>query len=189
MSMQQQFVRERGAVLVISIVLLVVLTLLGLYLSQSGLLEFRMAENAASRSIALQAAETTRSLAETQAGVIAKQVNANGDQYDCTTLGNGYYAASSAGTAAGSLKVAAVVSGCNALDPNALKWDDSDSLSTQNGTRYVIEYLGIQDIKDPKDVELGQPPPTYHVFRILARGQDAGGGNVTLQSIYVALNT
>ena len=170
--------RQRGAVLIISIILLVVLTMLGLYLSQTGILELRMADNAASRSIAFQHAETARTKAESVMNALADRMSKKSGVLDCQTEGKGYYAAASANA-----------NGCPSLDLTKMKWDATDSLTVDGNTRYAVEYLGINKV--PKfyfEKELGTSGNTIevYVFRIISHGIDTAGGEVLLQSIYTA---
>lgn len=67
--------RQRGAVLVVSLLLLLVMTLLGLGASQSTRLQERMAGNQRDQELALQAAEAAMRYAESK--VSAEQVTVN----------------------------------------------------------------------------------------------------------------
>jgi len=169
--------RQKGAALIISILLLVVLTLIGLYLSQSGMLELRMADNAASRSIAFQRAEAARTYAENLINSQADQMSAAGGSFECTT---GYYASSNAPN----------TSGCSQLDLSQMKWDTTDSIAIDQDQRYVIEYLGTDEVREPYlGVEVGNNTSQtmeVYVFRIVTRGSESAGGTVTLQSIFTA---
>ncbi len=175
--------RQRGAVLIISIILLVILTLLGLYLSQTGILELRMADNAASRSIAFQNAETARNTAEKIMNALADRMSQNSGVLDCQTEGIGFYAATTTGT-----------NGCQTLNRLGMKWDATDSIQAGNNTnmRYAIEYLGTEKIpKSYFEKEIGTRGNLIevYVFRILSQGKDAAGGRTLLQSIYTARKT
>jgi type IV pilus assembly protein PilX len=173
--------RQQGAVLIISIVLLVVMTLLGLYLSQSGILEMRMSENAASRSIAFQRAETARSQVEQAVNPstdptkgLAHLISQNSGVLDCQKEGAGYYAAA-----------AANATGCSPLDLQKMSWDDTDSKALGGNTRYAIEYLGTDCIaQELLGTEMGGTGEEVFIFRITARGAEDAGGVVTIQSIY-----
>ena len=173
--------RQRGAVLIISIILLVVMTLLGLYLSQTGILEMRMSENAASRSIAFQHAETARNTAEKVMNSVADRMSQKSGVLDCQAEGIGFYAATTTGT-----------NGCKALDRNSMKWDATDSIQAGKNTnmRYAIEYLGTEKIPKSyfeKEISTqGNNLIEVYVFRILSQGEDTAGGKTLLQSIYTA---
>jgi len=180
--------RQQGVVLIISIILLVVMTLLGLYLSQTGILEMRMSENAASRSIAFQLAETSRSLVETAVNPgkdptkgLAYRISQHSGVLDCRNEGAGYYAAASASA-----------TGCSHFDLKKMNWDDTDSQVLKVDTsyktehpRYAIEYLGTDCIAQYLlGTEMGGTGEEVFVFRIITRGTEDTGGVVTIQSIY-----
>ncbi len=173
--------RQQGAVLIVSIVLLVVMTLLGLYLSQSGMLEMRMSENAAARSIAFQLAETARSQVEEAVNPsqdptkgLAHLISRNSGVLNCRQEGAGYYATASANA-----------TDCSPLDLHKMNWNNSDSKMLGGNTRYAVEYLGTECIaQDLLGSEVGGTGEEVFVFRIVARGAEDSGGVVTIQSIY-----
>ncbi len=173
--------RQQGAVLIVSIILLVVMTLLGLYLSQTGILEMRMSENAASRSIAFQRAETARSQVEKAVNPtkdpstgLAYLLSRNSGVLDCQKEGAGYYAA-----------ISANATGCSRLDLKKMNWDNTDSQALSGNTRYAVEYLGTDCIaQELLGNEMGGAGEEVYVFRIITRGTEDAGGAVTIQSIY-----
>lgn len=177
--MQRTVHRQRGAVLIISIVLLIVLSLIGLYLFNSSLLEMRMADNAGSSNVAFQRAEAARAYAEGLMNGLADNMSKGTITYGCTT--KGYYARASLG-----------INGCSALNPASMKWDATDSFAVPGNTnqRYALEYLGIDTVREIYlGLETGgntSQTMKVYVFRILARGTEAAGGNTVLQSIFTA---
>ncbi len=74
--------RQRGAVLMISLIFLIVLTLLGLTASQSAILEERMSGNTRDRSVAMQSAEMALRRAEQH--VRARKMDLAGFTDECT---------------------------------------------------------------------------------------------------------
>ena len=171
--------RQNGAVLIVSIVLLVVLSLIGLYLFNSSLLEMRMADNAASSNIAFQRAEAARAYAEGLMNDLADKMSKGTLTYGCGT--KGYYARASLN-----------INGCTALNPANMKWDANDSFAVPNKSnqRYALEYLGIDTVKEIYlGIETGNDTNQtmqVYVFRILAHGTEDAGGNTVLQSIFTA---
>ncbi len=166
--------RQNGAVLIVSIVLLIVLSLIGLYLFNSSLLEMRMAGNTASSTVAFQRAEAARAYAENQMNTQANTLS-QGTAYSCNT---GYYA-----------RPGLNINGCTAINLANMKWDATDSLSVPNKSnqRYAVEYLGTDTVKKAYlGIETGNNTSQtmqVYVFRILSHGTQ-GNGKKVLQSIY-----
>ena len=171
--------------LFISMVFMLVMTFMGLYVMRTGIQQLQMADNAGSKTIAFQRAESARAYAEDLINAKADLMSTGtaGSDFECST--SGYFARS-----------ALEIVGCSVLSPGSLAWDDSDSFSIPNsaGQRYAIEYQGIDEVLEPNaGVEVGVGVGTgvsdlidVYVFRIVARGEESAGGETVLQSIFIA---
>ncbi len=163
--------RQRGVALIISLILLVITTLLGLAAIRSITQEERMAGQSYSRSLAFQSTESALRQAEVLVET-NKPVN--------TTT------------------ACAVISGVMTCPPPAAadtpRWDDSGFTSWTDlsavGTgvlaitpQYFVEYLGNSFPCDPEDMVNNLICKRY---RITARSAERGGSNtaVMLQSVY-----
>ena len=172
MNRLQPLNNERGAVLIVSLMILVILTLLGITAMQTTTFQEKMAGNMRSREVSFQAAEAALRQGEAflqGAGVLDFKSIANGD---------GLYLAPAAGK-----------------DPwwATIAWDASDSVrigedveGTAARPRYIIEDLGVAQIGSFKNLQAGTPAPQLRNYRITARGVGGTAGVVAiLQSTYV----
>lgn len=163
---------ERGAVLIVSLMILVILTLLGITAMQTTTFQEKMAGNMRSREVAFQAAEAALRQGEALlqgAGVL---------DFKSVVNNSGLYQAPAAGK-----------------DPwwATIAWDGSDSVRIDRdieGTiarpRYIIEELGIAQTSSFKNIAAGTPLPQLRNYRITARGVGGSAGVVAiLQSTYV----
>lgn len=163
---------ERGAVLIVSLMILVILTLLGITAMQTTTFQEKMAGNMRSREMAFQAAEAA--LRQGEAVLRA------GGVLDFKSVANnsGLYLAPAAGK-----------------DPwwTTVAWDASDSVSIDRdieGTvarpRYIIEELGVAQTSTFKNIAAGTPLPQLRNYRVTARGVGGTASAVAiLQSTYV----
>lgn len=151
---------QRGSALIISLVMLVVLTLLGISGIQSSTLEIRMAANAEDRNRAFQAAEYALKIAEDK----VSEMVANGNY--ATYFGNAsypwYYKTLSATSGGG-----ANSSDCSTTLPwltGTAKWDNTDSIAL-TATEYAnLKVLGLS--QNPRymigyDSEVDESSPCY----------------------------
>lgn len=158
---------QRGATLIVALVLLVVVTLLGVASLRGVLLQERMAANQYDRSLAFQAAEAALRAAEAY-------VEANVPVPSGTNCASGV---------------------CPTPDPAATpRWEDSDFTGWQNvstdlgklaGTapQYIIEYMGGDFPCDPRD-PTGSAAACKR-YRITARSNPGNDrATVMLQSVY-----
>ena len=173
---------QQGATLLVSMIFLLVLTFLGIHVFRSSIMQLQMADNAGSRMIAFQQAETARSVAEGKINDIANNMSDGSVPFECATK-NGYFAS------------ATLIAGCSALVVGSLGWNSNDSISVSGDDdddeqRYVIEYLGIDQVLEPNaGVEVGMGESDMidvYVFQILAKGEEAAGGSSVLKSIFIA---
>lgn len=163
---------QRGAVLIVSLMILVILTLLGITAMQTTTFQEKMAGNMRSRELSFQAAEGA--LREGEAVIEA------GGLIDFKAVANskGLYLAPAAGT-----------------DPwwSRLNWDSTDSVligydiaGTAGRPRYIIEDLGAAKTGSFVNLAAGVPQPASRHYRITARGVGGTAGVVAiLQSTYV----
>lgn len=178
--------RQRGAVLIVALILLVVMTLLGLSAVRMVVLEERMTANAYDRGLSFQAAE-----AALRAGEAAAQANANAVPPNQYFPDNGVWADSnnscSASPCANGL-CAQPDKDCKPrwLDSQFAGWTDAEDLDLgplAETPQYFVEYLGGNfpcDIEDPAAGALN-----CKRYRVTARSHpDADRAAVILQSIY-----
>lgn len=177
---------QQGAVLFISLIFLLVMTFLALRVYQSSTQQLQMADNSGSKSLAFQAAESARSYAESLMNDKANSLS-QGTDYSCET--SGYYASAEVISELGIL-------GCSEINLSSMKWDNTDSFVVPDVSdqRYAIEFMGADEVLEPyAGVQIGVGTGTgssemidVYVFRILTQGRENAGGNVVLQSIFIA---
>lgn len=179
--------RERGVALIVSLIILVVVTLIGLSGIQIASQEERMSSNAYDRSLGFQGAEAALRLGEEAAKAQAASIPPNSG-----FTSNGVYVdsdgtcPSSGSTCSGGL-CQQPDKDCTArwLDTEFAGWEDvSDvTLSTAAATpQYIVEYLGDNfpcDINNPGTFD------SCKRYRITARSSASEDrANVILQSIF-----
>ncbi len=162
--------RERGATLIICLIILVVITFLGVGSIQDTTMEEKMAGNMKNRNMAFQAGETALRDAEDYLNTTVILPD-----FDGTTTG-----------------LIAQISG-STTTPNhwsssqwgssAMQYRGDDILGVAEKPRYVIEKL--ESVAESASLEVGQAVDNDEYYRITAR---AVGGTTTsqviLQSIY-----
>lgn len=171
--------RQRGVSLVVVLILLLIMTLLGLAVLRSTLLEERMSANLLDRNLSFQAAEAA--LREGEA-VAAAQTKAQQDAL----------AAAAAGGACNN-------GVCPRPDPSAVERWKSPSMSWRAATtnvgsvasapEFFVEYMGTSESwfecnLDPRYT--GSDICLRPVYRITARSQAAGRASVVVQSNFIA---
>lgn len=177
--------RQSGAVLVVGLIFLMVLTLLGTTAVQTATMEERMAGNNRDRNLAFQASESALRAAESYLRATALQ---EGDFNDDPTAGT-------AGTNPGLVaQIKPSTARPNDEPGKALYWRGytwtvhsrqygSDVANTAERPRYVVENMGT--IPGPS-ASGGKPLPDANVYRITARGVGRSGAAVVyLQSTYI----
>ncbi|MDO9612492.1 MAG: PilX N-terminal domain-containing pilus assembly protein [Serpentinimonas sp.] len=184
--------RERGVVLLVALVMLLLVTVLGLASVRMLTLEERMAANSFDRNLAFQAAETA--LREGEALAELQLLAANGPNAGfssvamvCNSLNNGACAGGLCSPPRG--------------DCTAARWEDSAFAGWRNATaaasplatgrpQFFVEHLGSAF---PCDPQKPTENPTCERYRITARSHDPataaaqGRANVVLQSIYAGM--
>lgn len=174
---------HRGAALIISLVLLVLITILGIASLRGVVLEEKMASNYYDRSLAFQAAESALRVGESVALAASQEVPPH--------------------QAALALTPATSVAECSSVCSSGMcpppgdicpdRWNlpnppwvsaTSVNLTDQAGTapQYFIEFLGNNFPCDPSDAS---SPTGCARYRITARSQPGDGrAEVILQSVY-----
>lgn len=189
--------RERGTVLIVSLMFLIVLTLLGLSTMRGTTLEERMAGNSRDYNAALQAAEAALRDAEADlkgTGVsVGRTVAAT--SFPVNLIGTG----TPSGCAAGGLCII-VNENVQLYNTASVDWSSSGTTSTRYGQftgatalsglsaqpRYVLELMQFTDGKN-KDRVTGQSGTVdFFYVRITARGWGANTQTqVTLQEVFI----
>jgi len=160
---------SRGAALALALLFLVLLTLLGLSAMSISQQELKMAAQLMQQITAQEQAEKCLKSAESAAAsLVDTQLNS----------ANGTFT-----SAPGHINVAGGDGEASVNDPNY--WNDpAHSLVCGTKSRYVIEYLGKQDITMPDDRYTGLSH-AMHAFRITARGNSVSETSVLLQTIFL----
>ena len=179
----QRIKQQRGAVLVMALLMLFVLTLIGVSSINTTTMEEKMSGNTLNRHLAFQAAESVLREAEKfieTAIIIPSAQFTNTGVNGLYTLGNG-------------------PSSTEAVDPawwaanNTVSYADTQqSIKTQ--PQYVIEYLGSTTQTSPSNINLvgggsggggGNAEAPIHLYRITARGTGiSDNAVVVLQTHY-----
>ena len=163
--------RQKGTVLVVSLVFLTIMTLLAISGMNMSNLQFLMAGNSQHQAIALAKAETTLL---TAAGYAAANIS-SAVSMSPTNAGNGYYIANSSG-----------VTGAEDIINNpSTFWGSSANYKTgsDSSEKYVIEFIANR--KPVGYVGMDPNIPRRNIYRITARGTSVRGAARTLQSIVV----
>jgi type IV pilus assembly protein PilX len=160
--------RQRGASLVVTLVMLGVITVLGISAFVASSSQFRMAANMQFQNIATQNAESSLAQAET---------------WITTNFTNTGFATRTSG---------GLYPGGTGPDPFTMTWDDTTSVPVGAlGTeRYFIEQLVTNRVLPSNSVGscnvygLSGPCPTVNVFRLTARGTSILGTTRVVQSVF-----
>jgi type IV pilus assembly protein PilX len=168
--------RESGAILIVSLLILLGMTLIGVSSMDSAVMELKMASTMQRQVVAMNRAENTLILAETR----IETLTSDGAVWNFETTSDGLYTRT------------------DALDPAQIDWSSFDSeeglITSDNDLddddSYVIEYLGVKTIpgnsikKDTNGRIIGG---AVHTFRNTTRS--ASGHSVVrmVQSVYVTL--
>ena len=160
--------RQRGASLVMSLIILVVLMLLGVSALMVSSTQSKLAGNIQSQTLATAEAESALSIAENW---IAQPAN---------TLTLGAF-----GTVAG------LYAKGSAVNPLTMTWDDTTSIKTDSAgnQRYIIEvYAENRTLPGNSGGACGYgmpgPCPNVNLFRATARGVSRPGATRHVQSLF-----
>ena len=189
--------RERGTVLIVALMFLIVLTLLGLSTMRGTTLEERMAGNSRDYNTALQAAEAALRDAEADlkgTGVTTVRT-ITATSFPVTLIGT----ATPSGCAAGGLCI--IVNETTQLyKTSSVDWSPSGTTSTLYGSntgatpisglsaqpRYMMELMQFADGKNKDRVTGASGNVDFFYVRITARGWGANSQTqVTLQEVFI----
>ena len=169
--------QQSGAVLAVSLMILIVLTLIGVSSINGSILELIMSGNTQNRVRALNNAETTMLIAQ-------KEVTGNGAMtitggvLSCDAVLTGLYHDSN-GSCPG-------VTTPTFINPTSLDWDGTDSITgIDANNRYMLESMGIQTSAECSgDVEDTDCTSKFAVYRITTRSEDIRGTVRMVQAIW-----
>jgi type IV pilus assembly protein PilX len=163
--------RQHGVALIISLIILVIMTLLGMAAIRMITSEERMATNAYDRNIAFQATEATLKTIE---NLIEAEKPTPAAGSDCSLLGSIMTCGAPAATAT-----------ARWLDTAFTSWKDANTIGTGSlavTPKYIVEYLGDTFACRPGD---SSDPNNCKRYRITAQtAGTAGRSSVMLQSVY-----
>lgn len=171
---------EKGAVLIVSLVLLLVVTILGVNAMTTSKLELQMSANNKDRHIALQAAEAALLEAEAHIGSTSALSTSMND--DCT----GGYCTSTSSLTRPLSTIEALVFDVNGKHRVASFNPREEFGDTGESPKYIIQFMNYVTPEDVVDLnyvaQLGDP----EMYRITAIGYGAlDGTRVLLQVTYI----
>ena len=158
---------QQGAVLIVSLLILLIMTIMGVSAMQSSTLEEKMASNERDRNVAFQSAEVGMRQAQTYIDSLATTggfTDANGLYSSISTEPDPFLAATWDSA-------------------NAANYRTGNAPGNSAGVQYFISRVGT--VKESDSLEI--PPSVVNevtIFRIVARGQGASGSEVLLRSYY-----
>lgn len=158
---------QQGAALIMSLVILMVLTILGIASMNTSNLQLLMTNNAQYQTVALSQAELTVRVAE----ILIDNIIAGTD----TKPAAGYY------------NVSSEPGSVTPIDLSSFTWDDTTSVEVGD-SNYIIEYTGSKPLP-PESLAWRQlqgiAGDSVYVLRITARSPAGRGAMRYVQSIYV----
>jgi type IV pilus assembly protein PilX len=157
--------RQRGAVLLVSLIMLLILTLLGVSSMDTSLLELKMTNNFQQQVQAMNEAEQNLLVGEMDVEALVN----NPQRFNFNTADDGYYNSST--------------------DMEDVRDWSSLSVIPGAGTDqgYVVEYLGTKNLPGNSialDPDGGTPGDSVHAYVISARSKVGKGAQRTVQSSY-----
>ncbi len=171
--------RERGVVLVMAMVFLLILTLIGVTTMSTTVLEEKMAGNMQDKNIAFQAAESALTTGENWLRPLTEM-----PRFDPAVTNDGLHKQSDISTPV--WETPGIWTGSDVVDYEQLPGPLPSGQLLSNVAeqpRYLIEDLG--PVQDPLKIKLPPSPPTRNVFRITARGVGSSAQAVVMvQSVF-----
>ena len=169
-SKTQSISRQRGLALVMSLVILLVLTLLGVTAMNTSNLQILMTGNSQYQTTALNKAESVLRTAE---DVISDFIGTPGATYPAS----GYYN---------------IPGGAAPIDLATFDWDDANViLIPGEPSKYIIEFTGTEELDSASKAwrqDQGIIGDDVSVFRITARTPSTRGAVRYVQSIFVTIS-
>ena len=148
--------KERGAILILALILLTIMSLVGISANRDVILQERMTGNELDTSVALQAAEAAIRAAENQLG-------------DCAPMETGY-----SGGTDGQYDVSTNPAGDWELladeADGSTSWIYTSLDSTSRDARYYIERLEPLALTGDQDLRAGEVVQSAILFRVTAQG-------------------
>jgi len=191
--MTQRINTQTGTALLISLVILVVMTILGISAMSNTVLETKMATNEQQRQIAYQAAE--KALRDAEAW-LQNTIKSKNDLETTFIFNPAEFASTTATTADGSAFYNSFKDRLPAQLTNTKAWNDKNSIKADtvqltnvlgHDPRYVIEYVG-QVGRPPAEMgSLAARDTRFHAFKITALGYGADSTATYLLSSTVFL--
>jgi type IV pilus assembly protein PilX len=165
--------RQRGAVLMVGLILLVVITVLGVNVMNQSQLELKISHNFTQKVASFEAAESVRISARQAADAIADALDIDPTTFPSSA--SGIYNVGGPGTTVASPAVT-----------TSTFWTASPPNYASVGAngKYVLEYLGQQAMELDDDRTTGVTTD-LHVFRLTMRGTAGAGANTAIQALYV----
>lgn len=168
---------QRGAVLILALVVLIILTLLGVSTMSSSGLELRMSGNSLEKTVSFENAEDVRLVAENMVDSIVSRMEG--------TTENAREAAVAVGLNKGFYDRTV---GSNPAVEAIEFWEETNNYMRvgSTGSGYALEYLGVHAVYlNRTDAMAGTNDALMHVFRITTIGQGADGARTALQAVYM----
>lgn len=164
---------QQGAVLIVGLVLLVVVTLLCVSVMGMNSLELKIADNSTHKAVSFEAAESARNSAKQTADSIAASLNTNPTVFPSS--GAGVYNVGGPGTTVTAPAVSTEAFWTASPAKYAVAASDS---------KYVVEYLGKRAMELDANRNTGTTT-LLHVFRLTMRGTSEVNGDTAIQAVYV----
>lgn len=167
---------QRGAVLILGMVVLIILTLLGVSTMSSSGFELRMSGNSLEKTVSFENAEDVRVVAEETVNAMVNRIESGYTPAQAATyvgLTKGFYNRTV---------------GSNPTVDAVEFWDDTDNYMQVGaaGAGYAVEYLGVQAVFLNRSAAItGTTSTLMHVFRLTTIGQGADGARTALQAVYM----
>ena len=168
--------RQQGAALVVSLILLLVMTLIGVSAMNGARLEISMASLMQQEEAALRRAERTLDFAEDHVETLVSTAG----QFQFSSDNDAYYVLSD--------NLDAAVADWSSLNP--LAGPESTDNSIDDDDALVVEYLGLRSITGESERErVGAPVAggQAHVYRITARSATGAKAVRIVQSMYTTM--
>lgn len=180
---------QTGAVLLVSLIMLVLLTIIGVVAVNTSILETKMAKNLQEEVVAFNRAESA--LRDGEAFIESTILDPNQNPFPFSTT-TGAYDTALDDITPDPISLSDI--DWEMIDPD----NDHDPIqySETDGTvigRYIIEYLGTFD-REGESASASQNPPVsgskVYLFRVTAKGlANASGTEKIVRSVYAALDS
>lgn len=166
---------QRGSVMIVALILLLLLTFLGFESMSKGSIGLKVASNTTQKAVSFQNAENVRMTARATAEQMATTLGANPARNAWPAVdGQGRYNL-----------------GANLDDPDPAPavgtrtfWATAANYQAVGTSSYAIEYLGQQNLVPDANRPAGVGV-NVHVFRITINSSTSGGADTVLQTMYV----